>query len=89
MKVQESSSVENQELHRATEVNKTHNAEREENTERTDNSRDRVTISDKAREKNRESEIREDRVDSGKRTVDSGGQDMDSMKVAKQVLDEM
>lgn len=82
MTVQGSSAVASQEMHRAKEANKAQNAEPVEKTERTDDSRDRVTISDKAREKNRQSEDNEPRVD-------SGGQDLDSMKVAKQVLDDM
>jgi anti-sigma28 factor (negative regulator of flagellin synthesis) len=64
-----------------------------------------VTISDEARDKNRESEIRgedrveaarktddsirEDRVEAARRADDSGGKDLDSKKVAKKVLDEM
>ncbi len=89
MTVQGSSAVASRDLQRANEVHKAQNADQVEKTERTDDSRDRVTISDEAKDKKRMSEDNEYRVDSGQRTVDSGGQDVDSMKVAKKVLDEM
>ena len=90
MKVQESSPVESQELYnRAKEVNKVQDEEQRENTNRTDG-RDRVSLSKKAREMSRQdSEIRSDRVEDDNKSNRSGEDYVDSMKVAKKVLDEM
>ncbi len=89
MIVQGKSPVESQDLQRVRETDRTRDAEQRESSNRTDDRRDRVTISDEARDKNRESEIREDRVEAARRADDSGGKDLDSKKVAKKVLDEM
>ena len=90
MRVQGNSHVESQELQRAREVDRARDAERKESSDRTDDRRDRVTISDEARDKNRKSEIRrEDRVEAARKADNSGDKDLDSMKVAKKVLDEM
>ena len=89
MIVQSSSSVESQELHRVKEVSKSQDAAQTENSDKNDSSRDRVTISDEAREQNQKKKKNEVRASSSNKTVESGGKDLDSMKVAKQVLDEM
>jgi anti-sigma28 factor (negative regulator of flagellin synthesis) len=89
MRVQGKSPVESQELQRAREVDRAREAEQRESSNRTDDRRDRVTISDEAREKNRESEIREERVEAARRADNYDDKDLDSKKVAKKVLDEM
>ncbi len=89
MVIQGKSHVESQELQRAREVDRARDAERKESSDRTDDRRDRVTISDEARDKNRESEIREDRIEADRKADNAGDKDLDSMKVAKKVLDEM
>lgn len=89
MIVQGKSHVESQDLQRVRETDRTRDAEPRESSDRTDDRRDRVTISDEARDKNRESEIREDRVEAARKADNSGDKDLDSMKVAKKVLDEM
>jgi anti-sigma28 factor (negative regulator of flagellin synthesis) len=89
MIIQGNSPVESQEHHKVEEVDRSRDSEQRESSTRTDDSRDRVTISDEAREKKRESEMREERIDAARKADDSGGKDLDSMKVAKKVLDEM
>ena len=93
MKIQESNPVESQEQYnRVKDINKNRDTGQKENTNKADDSMDRVTISEKAKEKNlkdQQSEIRSDTVEAVKKAVDSGGYDLDSMKVAKKVLDEM
>jgi anti-sigma28 factor (negative regulator of flagellin synthesis) len=89
MIIQGNSPVKSQEHNKVEEVDRSRDSEQRESSNRTDDSRDRVTISDEAREKKRESEIREDMTEAARKADDSGGKDLDSMKVAKKVLDEM
>ena len=78
------------------EINKNHDAEQQDNANKSDDSRDRITVSGKAKEINEIKsllsnypDIRMDRVDALKKAIDAGSYNIDSMAVAKKMLEEI
>ncbi len=97
MKIQGTNPVEGQEIYnRVKDINKNHDTEQKDNANKTDDSKDRITLSGKAKEINelkslidQMPEIRTDRVESIKKAIDSGTYDVDLLKVAKKILEEI
>ena len=78
------------------EINKNHDAEKQDNANKSDDSKDKITLSGKAKEISEIKsllsdypEIRTDRVDAIKKAIDTGSYEIDTMAVAKKILEEM
>jgi negative regulator of flagellin synthesis FlgM len=97
MKIQGNNQIEGQELlNRAKDVNKNRDAEQKDNANKTDDSKDKITLSGKAKEINELKslindlpDIRTDRVDALKKAIDAGEYNMDVMNVAGKMLEEI
>ncbi len=97
MKIPGTNPVDGQDIYnRVKDINKNHDTEQKDNANKTDDSKDRITLSGKAKEINelkgfidQMPEIRTDRVESLKKAIDSGTYDMDMLKVAKKILEEI
>ncbi len=97
MKIQGTNPVEGQDVYnRVKDINKNHDTEQKDNANKADDSRDRITLSGKAKEINelkslidRMPEIRTDRVESIKKAIDAGTYNIDLLNVAKKILEEI
>ncbi len=97
MKIQGHNPIEGQELlNRAKDVNKNRDAEQKDNANKSDDSKDKITVSGKAKEINELKgllndlpDIRTDRVDAIKKAIDSGNYNVDAKNVASKILEEM
>lgn len=77
-------------------VNKNRDAGQKDNANKTDDSKDKITVSGKAKEINELKglisdvpDIRTDRVDAIKKAIDSGNYNVDAQEVAGKILEEM
>jgi negative regulator of flagellin synthesis FlgM len=97
MKIQGHNPIEGQELlNRAKDVNKNRDAGQKDNANKADDSKDKITVSGKAKEINELKslisdlpDIRTDRVDAIKKAIDSGNYNVDVKEVAAKILEEM
>ena len=97
MKIEGNNPIEGQEiLNRAKDVNKNRDAGQKDNANKADDSKDKITLSGKAKEINELKnlindlpDIRTDRVDAIKKALDAGEYNMDAMNVAGKMLEEI
>ncbi len=97
MKIQGTNPVEGQDVYnRVKDINKNHDTEQRDNANKADDSRDRITLSGKAKEINelkslinQMPEIRTDRIESIKKAIDAGTYNVDLLNVAKKILEEI
>jgi negative regulator of flagellin synthesis FlgM len=97
MKIEGNNPVESQELYgKVQESGKNPETDNKEGAQKSDNSKDKISLSGRAKEINELKviieelpDIRTDRVDEVKRTIDAGNYNVDSLKVAEKVLEEI
>jgi negative regulator of flagellin synthesis FlgM len=97
MKIQGNNPIEGQELlNKAKDVNKNHDAGQKDNANKAGDSKDKITLSGKAKEINELKalindlpDIRTDRVDALKKAIDAGNYSVDAKNVAMKMLEEM
>lgn len=97
MKIEGNNPIEGQEiLNRAKDANKNRDAGQKDNANKADDSKDKITLSGKAKEINELKniisdlpDIRADRVDAIKKALDAGTYNMDAMNVAGKMLEEI
>ncbi len=97
MKIQGHNPIEGQELlNRAKDVNKNRDAGQKDNANKTDDSKDKITVSGKAKEINELKamisdmpDIRTDRIDAITKAIDAGNYNVDAKEVAAKILEEM
>jgi len=81
---------------RLREVHKNRDIDNKDNANKTDDSKDKISLSGKAKEindlkrlMNDLPEIRSDRVDALKKAIDSGNYNIDAQKIAKKIVEEL
>lgn len=97
MKIQGHNAIEGQELlNRAKDLNKNRDAGQKDNASKTDDSKDKITVSGKAKEINELKglisdmpDIRTDRVDAIIKAIDAGNYNVDANAVAGKILEEI
>lgn len=97
MKIQGHNPIEGQELlNRAKDLNKNRDAEQKDNANKSDDSKDKITLSGKAKEINELQnlisnlpDVRTDRIDAIKKSIDAGNYNVDAKEVAAKMLEEM
>ncbi len=97
MKIEGNNPIEGQEiLNRAKDANKNRDAGQKDNANKADDSKDKITLSGKAKEINELKslisdlpDIRTDRVDAIKKALDAGTYNLDAMNVAGKMLEEI
>jgi negative regulator of flagellin synthesis FlgM len=96
MKIDGNNPIEGKKLfNKVQDLNKNQDLEKKENAQKTESDRDKVSLSEKAKEINELKalidgipEIRSDKVDAIKKAIDAGTYNFDSQKIAQKILEE-
>ncbi len=97
MKIQGNNPIEGKDLYnKVQDLNKNKDLEKKENAQQTESDKDKISLSEKAREISELKslidqlpDIRRDKVEAVKKAIDTGTYNFDSMKVAEKILEEI
>ncbi len=88
MDIQGNSHMQREEQYdRVKDISRNQDAKEKDNAGKTDDNKDKVSISGKAREISGHSELRTDKIEAIKKAVDAGDYNIDSTKVANKILE--